>query len=96
MDIRPRPDGALIFVSVRPRSRLGLAEREGVLSLGVAAAPAQGRANEEARRALAAALGVPPSSVVLGSGARSRAKRFIVGGLTAGQARERLAAACEG
>jgi uncharacterized protein YggU (UPF0235/DUF167 family) len=48
----------------------------------VRAAPERGRATEEAARALAAVLGIPPSRVRLRSGARSRTKTFDVDGLS--------------
>jgi uncharacterized protein len=59
----------------------------------VAAAPEKGRATEEARRGLAAALGVPPASVSLRSGKTARRKIFEVSGLDAASVRESLLAA---
>ena len=56
----------------------------------VRAAPEGGRATAEARRALAAALGVPASAVRLRSGARSRVKVFAVAGLAHGEPERRL------
>jgi uncharacterized protein YggU (UPF0235/DUF167 family) len=56
----------------------------------VRAAPEGGRATAEARRALAAALGVPLSAVRLRSGARSRVKVFAVAGLAPGEPERRL------
>ena len=54
-------------------------------------APAEsGRATEEARRALASALGIPPSWVALRSGARSRRKVFEVQGMASGDVLRRL------
>jgi len=67
---------------------MSLSEDELVIS--VAAPPAGGRATEEARRSLAGALGVPPSTVALRAGARSRVKLFVVSGLDAEQVRDRL------
>jgi uncharacterized protein YggU (UPF0235/DUF167 family) len=69
---------ALITVRVR---RGSAAERigpfaDGVLALSVTRPPAEGEANEAARKLLARVLGVPPSSVQLSAGARSRIKRF--------------------
>jgi uncharacterized protein YggU (UPF0235/DUF167 family) len=49
-----------------------------------------GRATEEARRALAEALGVAPSRVRLRSGAAARDKVFEVDGTTAEEALGRL------
>ncbi|HEX5741941.1 MAG TPA: DUF167 domain-containing protein [Pilimelia sp.] len=48
------------------------------LRVAVHARPVDGRATEEARRALAAALGVSPGTVRLRAGATSRDKLFAV------------------
>ncbi|MDP9343495.1 MAG: DUF167 domain-containing protein [Actinomycetota bacterium] len=56
----------------------------------VRAPAAEGRATDEARRALAAALAVPPSRVALRSGARSRRKVFDVAGMPSGEIARRL------
>lgn len=67
-------------VRVVPRSGRTTVEsdEEGGLVIRVRAAPESGRATEEARRALAAHLGVPASEVRLRVGARSRRKLFEV------------------
>ncbi len=87
------PGGAAVGVRVRPRSRPGLELAGDVLVVRVAAAPVDGRATEEARRSLAAALRVPPSAVALRSGATARAKVFGVDGLGANEVLRRLRAA---
>jgi uncharacterized protein YggU (UPF0235/DUF167 family) len=56
----------------------------------VRAIPDGGRATEEARRALADALRVAPSSVSLRRGGRSREKVFEVATLTKEEALQRL------
>jgi hypothetical protein len=61
------------------RTRVG-SDRTGTV-VHVRAAPEAGRATEEARRALAEALGVRPYRVRLVTGARSRTKVFEVDGL---------------
>ena len=69
----------MVTVRVRPgsnRTSVELDER-GIL-VRVRAVPEGGRANDEARRALAEALGVPRSSVTLRRGARSPTKVFDV------------------
>ncbi len=48
----------------------------GRLQVWVNAPPAEGRANEAARRLLARALGVAPTRLALVSGAHARDKRF--------------------
>ena len=73
---------ATYSVRVVPRSGRTAVEEgdDGSFTIRVRAAPEAGRATEEARRALAAHLGVPAGSVRLRSGARSRHKVFEVGG----------------
>ena len=83
----------LVTVRVRPgskRTSVELDER-GVL-IRVPAAPERGRANEEARLALAEALGVPRSAVILRRGARSRTKVFEVAEVDQAAAEMRLRA----
>jgi uncharacterized protein len=96
LDVRERDGGILVAVRVRPRSRPGLELTDGGLVIRVAAVPEKGRATEEARRALAEALGVAPSAVTLRSGAAARRKTFVVLGPSATEARERLLAAASG
>ena len=78
---------------VRPRSRPGLELTQAGLVIRVAAVPEKGRATEEARRALAEALGVATSAVTLRSGAGARRKTFVVEAMSATEARSRLLAA---
>jgi uncharacterized protein YggU (UPF0235/DUF167 family) len=75
---------------VRPATRPGLRESDGGLVISVGAPPEKGRANEEARRALAEALGIPPSGVALRSGGKARRKVFEISGLQADEVRRRL------
>lgn len=88
---RPRitaaPDGASLEVRLQPRSsRRGVRGlREGALLLHVNAPPVEGRANEEARRLLAEALGVSRSRIRLAAGAKSRKKVFHVAGMEPGE-----------
>ena len=71
-----------VSVRVTPRSsRADLSVAGDVVAIRVHAPAEGGRATEEARKALAAALGVAPSAVTLVSGARSRQKVFDVRGL---------------
>lgn len=82
-----------VTVRVVPRSGRSAVEAgpAGVL-VRVRAAPEGGRATEEARRALAGALGVPPSSVRLRTGARSRTKVFEVDEMSSADLAMRLRA----
>jgi uncharacterized protein YggU (UPF0235/DUF167 family) len=79
--VREAPGGSLIEVRVCSRSRPALEVTAEHVAIRVAAPPVDGRANDEARRALAAALHVPATAVRLVAGARSRTKKFLVGGL---------------
>jgi uncharacterized protein YggU (UPF0235/DUF167 family) len=76
--LRACPEGTLVSVRVRPRSRPGVRLEGGTLVIAVASPPVEGRATEEARRALAVLAGVSPRRVRLRSGERSRAKTFLV------------------
>lgn len=81
-----------ITVRVRPRSGRTAVEAgpgDEVL-VRVKAAPEGGKATEEARRAIAGALGVPASAVTLQTGARSRTKVFAVEGVAPDEVRTRL------
>ena len=80
----------LVAVQVRPRSEPGLAVTYAGLVVRVAAPPEKGRATEEARRALAAALDVAPAAVTLRTGATARRKTFTVAGIDVASARRRL------
>ena len=83
----------LVTVRLIPRSSrtsVGLDDR-GIL-VRVRAAPEGGRATEEARRALAEALGVPGTGVSLWRGGRSRTKVFEVDGVGQREAEMRLRA----
>lgn len=96
IDVRAHGDGVIVAVRVRPRSRPGLEVTEAGLVMRVAAPPEKGRATEEARRALAAALDVSASAVALRSGPTSRRKTFTVQGVDPSDARSRLLGAAAG
>jgi hypothetical protein len=75
---------ARLTVRVTPRAdadRIG-PFADGVLQARVTRPPADGEANHAVRLLVARALGVPRSSVVLLSGARSRTKRFAISGVS--------------
>jgi uncharacterized protein len=76
------------------RTSVGLDDRGIVVR--VRAAPEDGRATEEARRALAEALGVPRTGVILRRGGRSRTKVFEVEGVGQQEAEMRLRATGNG
>ncbi|HET9342448.1 MAG TPA: DUF167 domain-containing protein [Candidatus Eremiobacteraceae bacterium] len=52
----------------------------------------EGKANDAVRRAIARAVGVPPSAVALVRGATGRRKLFRIEGLTTAEARALLGA----
>ncbi len=80
-----------ITVRVVPRSaKPGVEVRQGRVVVRVLAPPVEGRATEEARTALAAALGVPRGAVRLRSGATARDKAFEVDAVTPEEAIRRL------
>jgi uncharacterized protein len=80
--MRQHDEGVSVTVRVRPRSRPGIEVASDIVVIRVAAPPVEGRATEEARRALAQAVGVPASRISLASGHRSRTKVFLISGVT--------------
>ena len=80
-----------VAVRVVPRSgRMSVELSGGRIVIRVRAAPTEGGATEEAGRALAKAIGVPPTSVTLRRGRRSRDKVFEVEDLTRIEVLQRL------
>ena len=70
-------------VTPRARGRAGVAAfKNGVLHVRVAAPPAEGRANDELIKTVAAFLGVPKSRVTVVRGAAARRKLLSVEGIT--------------
>ena len=104
IDVSPTPGtpgkpsatpGAVIAVRVQVRSRRpGLGPRVGSeWTVRVSVAPVEGRANRAVIAALAEALGLPPSSVELLTGANSTHKRFRITGHSQDEAEALLEAA---
>lgn len=91
LQIRERPGGIVFRVRVQPKSsRDELVEvRDGALWLKVTAPPVGGQANRACIAFLSEALGIPQSSLLITSGARSRIKDVQASGIGA----EELAAA---
>ena len=96
LEVRQHRLGATLRLAVRPgapRTRPA-GEHGGALRLAVAAPPERGRANAEALRYLAAALGVPAGRLELLAGELSRQTVVLCRGLspeTLRAAAERLA-----
>lgn len=93
--VRAMLHAAMASVTVRVVPRAGVTSvapgPQGVV-VRVRSAPQGGRATEEARRALAAALGVAPWRITLRTGARARTKVFDVDGLSRDDVAMRLRA----
>jgi uncharacterized protein (TIGR00251 family) len=85
-------DGVIVAVHVQPRAGVTAVRGQhgDALRIRVAAPPVDGRATEEARRALADALNVSPASIALVSGEKSRLKRFLVSGCPLNEVRRRI------
>lgn len=81
--LKAQDRGVLLEVRVKPRARKSaiLGVKEGVLEVAVAAPPADGAANEELIRTLAAHFDLGRRAVRLVSGASSRHKRIALDGV---------------
>jgi uncharacterized protein (TIGR00251 family) len=95
LELRAADNGVELTLKVVPgASRSALAGVWGhALKVAVCAPPEGGRANEEVRRVLAAALGVRASHIVLRQGQTRPVKRVLVRGMTVSAVRTALAAA---
>ena len=84
---------AELTVDVRPRAGRNQVQLgpDGTVRVRVAAPPVGGAATEAVRAVLAAALGCSRSAIEIVRGASARHKLVRVAGLTAEQARRRLA-----
>jgi uncharacterized protein YggU (UPF0235/DUF167 family) len=83
---------ARLTVLVTPRAsaaRVG-PYADGELRVRVTRPPVDGEANESVRRLVAAAIGLPPTALILVAGSRSRRKRFAVSGISEGELVARL------
>ncbi len=77
------PQSTTLTVRVKPGAKAtSVALGHGVVNIRVKEPPHEGKANEACRRTLAQALEVPPSTVKLLRGARSRVKVFALTSLT--------------
>jgi hypothetical protein len=91
--IASSPDGVVIDVRVIPRAaKAGVAgTREDAVLVRLHAPPVDGAANAELIDILSHALGVPRRAIAIAAGERNRRKRVAVAGITADEARRRLA-----
>jgi hypothetical protein len=80
--IKSNPEGTTIEVWVKPRARKSavLGIKKGALVVAVAAMPAEGAANAELLRTLAAFFGLGRRAVRLVAGASARHKRILLEG----------------
>lgn len=93
--VNGRGSGVRVSVHVRPKSSRSaiVGVREGELDVALTSAPVDGSANAELQKLLARALGVTQRDVTIVAGTSSRSKVLEVNGVTAEEARARLAAA---
>ncbi len=91
-------DAVVLSVHVQPGAgRSAVVGRHGTsLKVRVAAAPAQGRANEATAALLAETFGAKASAVELVGGATSRSKQFRIGGLDRDEFERQLQQAVSG
>ena len=85
-------DGCIIAVRAQPGARRNgvVGEHHGALKVAVTAPADRGRANDALEAVLATAFGLKVSQVALFAGLTSREKRFLLRGLSADEARQRL------
>jgi uncharacterized protein YggU (UPF0235/DUF167 family) len=83
---------ALIEVGVKPGAKAPgiIVSADGPIVVRVRERATEGKANDAVRRAIARALGLPPSAVTLVRGAAARRKHFAIEGLTPAEARAKL------
>jgi uncharacterized protein (TIGR00251 family) len=86
------PGGAKLTVRAQPRaSRSEVVGAHGnALKVRLAAPPVEGAANEELRRLLAKALGIPRSQIEVSQGLSSRTKVIRLHGMGPEEVRSRL------
>jgi uncharacterized protein (TIGR00251 family) len=97
IELLPHKDGVLLPVRANPGARADelVDAHGGALRVRVTAPPEDGRANEAIARLLADQLALKKAQVHLHSGAGSRAKRFLVTGVTPAELRSRIACVLE-
>lgn len=95
LELTEQPGGVTIPIRAVPRAARNALDgvAEGALRVRLAAPPVEGAANKALVAFLAEVLGVPKRDVAIATGERGRRKLVRVAGLTAGEARRRLAAA---
>jgi uncharacterized protein (TIGR00251 family) len=93
--LEQHPRGVLLTVRVHAGARrTGVAgKHDGALRIEVAAAPDKGKANRAVADVLAGLFDLTKSRVELVSGATTPKKRFLIVGLDASQAQQRLSRA---
>jgi uncharacterized protein (TIGR00251 family) len=91
-------EGLLLVVRAQPGARRSgiVGEQAGALKVAVTAPPEDGRANKALVEVLREGLGLKRSQVELFSGQTSRAKRFLIRGLSRAELESRLAVALGG
>lgn len=85
LDLEAHPQGVVLPVRAHAGARRNaiLGIREGMLRVGVTAAPEKGKANQAIVALLSRELGVPKSAIEFLSGETSPRKRFLIVGGTA-------------
>src|SRR5260370_41997074 len=87
-------EGWILPVRAQPRARKAgvKGEQAGALKVAVTAPPEDGRANQALIELLREILGVKRSQVALLSGATSRDKKFLIGGMKRPELEKRIRA----
>jgi len=90
--LSPTDGGVILSLHVQPRASKNeiIGEVEGALKVRLTSPPVEGAANKLCCEFIAKTCGVPKRDVTIVSGEKSRHKRLLVVGLSAGQVAERL------
>ncbi len=95
IELKERSGGIVLAVKAQPSARLNgiVGTHAGALKVAVNAAPENGKATAAIIELLAEVLDMPRSNIQLLSGATSRQKQFLIGGLELSELEKRILAA---
>ncbi len=95
IELKERSGGIVLAVKAQPGARRNaiVGTHAGALKVAVSAAPENGKATAAIIELLADSLGLPRSNIQLLSGASSRQKQFLIGGVELNELEKKVLAA---